>query len=105
MISDPNRTISETHPGTTERPISSADDDKLERGPFVRRVASALVDRKTGKSRGVVVGVTGPWGSGKSSYKRQLAGLYLARITAFLIPPFTLRVSNRRLKAKARRKA
>jgi hypothetical protein len=67
VISDPNRTISETHPGTTERPISSADDDKLERGPFVRRVASALVDRKTGKSRGVVVGVTGPWGSGKSS--------------------------------------
>jgi len=55
------------HPGTPERPISSAADDKLERGPFVRRLASALVDRKTGKSRGVVIGITGPWGTGKSS--------------------------------------
>jgi len=56
-----------THPGTPERPIESADEDKLDRGPFVRRLVSALIDPKTGKSRGVVVGITGPWGSGKSS--------------------------------------
>jgi putative protein kinase ArgK-like GTPase of G3E family len=55
------------HPGTPERPILSAEEDKLERDPFVRRLASALVDGKTGKSRGVVIGITGSWGSGKSS--------------------------------------
>lgn len=56
-----------TRSGTPERPIESAIEDKLERDPFVRRLASALVDTKTGKSRGVVIGITGPWGSGKSS--------------------------------------
>ena len=66
-INDSNRSIPGTRPGTPERPILSAEQDELERDPFVRRLASALVDRKTGKSRGVVIGITGPWGSGKSS--------------------------------------
>jgi KAP-like P-loop domain-containing protein len=50
-----------------ERAIQSASEDALEREPFVRRLTSALIDEQTRKSTGVVVGVTGPWGSGKSS--------------------------------------
>lgn len=50
-----------------ERPICSATEDRLDRDAFVRRIALALIDGATGRSRGVVVGVTGPWGSGKSS--------------------------------------
>jgi predicted KAP-like P-loop ATPase len=53
--------------GAPERPIESSTEDKLERYQFVRRLASALIDGKTGRSRGVVIGITGPWGSGKSS--------------------------------------
>lgn len=53
--------------GTPERPIESSTEDRLERDQFVRRLASALIDPKTKKSRGVVIGITGPWGSGKSS--------------------------------------
>lgn len=50
-----------------ERPIQTRGDDKLERSRFIERLASALVNSKTNKSTGVVVGITGPWGSGKSS--------------------------------------
>jgi predicted KAP-like P-loop ATPase len=50
-----------------ERPIESKSDDKLERGRFIERLASALVNSETQKSTGVVVGITGSWGSGKSS--------------------------------------
>jgi len=53
--------------GAPERPIESVSEDKLDRGPFVRRLVSALVDPTTRRSRGVVVGITGLWGSGKSS--------------------------------------
>src|SRR5262249_49345134 len=50
-----------------ERPIQSSTDDKLERSQFVERLTSALVNPDTGKSTGIVVGITGVWGSGKSS--------------------------------------
>jgi hypothetical protein len=50
-----------------ERPIRSDAEDTLERAPFVRRLASALIDGKTQRATGVVIGITGPWGSGKSS--------------------------------------
>jgi len=50
-----------------ERPIETKNDDKLERGRFIERLAAALVNAETQKSTGVVVGVTGSWGSGKSS--------------------------------------
>jgi predicted KAP-like P-loop ATPase len=33
----------------------------------VTRLTTALIDTKTDKATGVVVGITGPWGSGKSS--------------------------------------
>jgi predicted KAP-like P-loop ATPase len=59
--------VVEPHLGIPERPIRAFDEDRLERDQFVRRVASALVDGETRKARGVVIGITGPWGSGKSS--------------------------------------
>ncbi len=39
----------------------------LGRGDFARQLAAALVDQGSGLSRGVVIGLTGPWGSGKST--------------------------------------
>lgn len=50
-----------------ERAIASAADDRLDRKPFVVRLCDALVDKSKNASTGVVLGVTGPWGSGKSS--------------------------------------
>jgi hypothetical protein len=53
--------------GGGERPITDADGDKLSRGGFVERIAEALITDDGKAARGVVIGVTGPWGSGKSS--------------------------------------
>ena len=54
-------------PAALERPIQTAAEDKLERGTFIRRLSDSLVAPATKKSTGVIVCVTGPWGSGKSS--------------------------------------
>jgi energy-coupling factor transporter ATP-binding protein EcfA2 len=59
--------MSNEHKPKPERPIDSSKHDDLDRHGFVVRLASGLVDFYTGKSTGVVVGLTGPWGSGKSS--------------------------------------
>lgn len=50
-----------------ERPIRQPSDDMLNQNRFVERLAASLIDESTGKSTGVVVGLTGPWGIGKSS--------------------------------------
>ncbi|MBK6702972.1 MAG: hypothetical protein IPG56_03760 [Caulobacteraceae bacterium] len=49
-----------------ERPIRGSSEDALDRGRFVSRLVDALINR-AGQSTGVVVGLTGQWGSGKSS--------------------------------------
>lgn len=49
-----------------DRPIADPADDRLGRDGFVARLARALVT-PDGRASGVVVGLTGPWGSGKSS--------------------------------------
>jgi hypothetical protein len=54
-------------PGHPERPIESKTDDALGRDGFVRRLVSAVINERTKRSTGVVIGITGPWGSGKSS--------------------------------------
>ncbi|KJC50174.1 hypothetical protein UB31_12480 [Bradyrhizobium sp. LTSP849] len=54
-------------PGQPERPIERASEDALGRIDFVRRLADALIDKNTAKSRGIAIGITGAWGSGKSS--------------------------------------
>lgn len=47
-------------------PISRLDQDTLGRTPFAKRVA-AILDDASESSSSTVVGLTGPWGSGKSS--------------------------------------
>lgn len=54
-------------PSRPERPILSQQDDKLERGRFVQRLTDALINPNNRRSTGVVIGITGQWGSGKSS--------------------------------------
>ncbi|MBN9546302.1 MAG: AAA family ATPase [Alphaproteobacteria bacterium] len=53
--------------GRPERPITSESEDRLSRRPFIERLTAALIDPATKKSTGVVIGITGQWGSGKSS--------------------------------------
>lgn len=50
-----------------ERPVSHKDEDLLERGEFIKRLGNALVASDNSRATGVVVGITGEWGSGKSS--------------------------------------
>ena len=49
-----------------ERPIEQKADDFLDRGDFVERLARSLVAPDV-RSTGIVIGLTGSWGSGKSS--------------------------------------
>lgn len=50
-----------------ERAIHGEAQDRFGRAGFARRLANALVTRDGRRARGVVVGLVGPWGSGKSS--------------------------------------
>ncbi|MFW6027224.1 MAG: P-loop NTPase fold protein, partial [bacterium] len=50
-----------------EVPITSAREDRLGRMSFVKRFARALVNERTGRATGVTVGITGSWGTGKTS--------------------------------------
>jgi predicted KAP-like P-loop ATPase len=60
---------------STDRSIAADGDDALRRGPFVDKLIRALitpVDATTAagpryRATGLTIGVTGPWGSGKSS--------------------------------------
>lgn len=53
-------------PDKPERPIETKSDDSLNRGEFIGRLSKSLVTSR-GISTGIVVGLTGSWGSGKSS--------------------------------------
>ncbi len=50
---------------SNDRPLSSKSDDKLNRAPFAERVAGVL--RGLPKGEGLVVGIHGPWGDGKTT--------------------------------------
>jgi energy-coupling factor transporter ATP-binding protein EcfA2 len=50
-----------------ERPITAPEDDRLDRSVFIARLCNAVLDPETSKATGAIVGITGPWGSGKSS--------------------------------------
>jgi hypothetical protein len=67
MTSDAENTSLGAWTGSPERPIDRASEDRLQRSAFVRHLISALIDARMSKSRGVVIGITGPWGSGKTS--------------------------------------
>lgn len=51
----------------SERPIRSSEEDLLDRNTFVRRIGQALITPDGKRSTGVVIGICGEWGSGKSS--------------------------------------
>lgn len=52
---------------SNDRPILNKTDDLLSRSSFASRLCRTLIDAETRVSSGVVVGISGPWGSGKSS--------------------------------------
>jgi ABC-type ATPase involved in cell division len=55
---------------STDHPIHSPKEDLLDRAAFVKGLGRALVKKKDGggyQATSVVLGLTGPWGSGKSS--------------------------------------
>lgn len=54
-------------PTYPERAITELSQDKFGRSPFVFRLTDALISKKSKLSTGVIVGLTGAWGSGKSS--------------------------------------
>lgn len=54
-----------------DRPIATRDEDLLERGPLVEQLVGWI--RNAPSDDGIVIGVTGPWGSGKTSVLRLLA--------------------------------
>ena len=56
-----------------ERPIEATAEDKLHRMGFIRRLGDAVIARGLNKATGVIIGITGPWGSGKSSILNLLA--------------------------------
>jgi hypothetical protein len=61
------------HEPPLERPIQNEEQDRFGRTGFVRRVANSLIGHDGRKARGVIVGIVGPWGSGKSSVLNLLA--------------------------------
>jgi ABC-type lipoprotein export system ATPase subunit len=50
-----------------ERPIQQKSEDVLDRANFITGVMNGLIDPTTGAATGAIVGLTGAWGSGKSS--------------------------------------
>ncbi len=50
-----------------ERAIHTSADDRLERSQFIERLTAAVVSPATARATGAVIGITGPWGSGKTS--------------------------------------
>lgn len=60
--------MSET-PLHQDRPITSSEDDRFDRSQYVRSLSEALL---AVDGENLVVGITGPWGSGKTSVKNML---------------------------------
>ncbi|MCF8467875.1 MAG: KAP family NTPase [Sneathiella sp.] len=55
-----------------DNPIHSLEEDEMDREQFVRRLCSALINPNTKQATGLKIGITGEWGSGKSSILNML---------------------------------
>jgi len=62
-----------TNARSPDRAISDSLSDTLGRETFVSRLRGALINSETGRSTGIIIGLTGEWGSGKSSILNLLA--------------------------------
>jgi energy-coupling factor transporter ATP-binding protein EcfA2 len=78
-----------------ERPIQTERDDRLLRQDFVSRLLGALIEPE-GRASGVVLGLTGPTGSGKSSILNMVAELAEARHPATVVVMFSPWLANPR---------
>jgi len=78
-----------------ERPIETEGDDRLLRQDFVARLLDALIEPE-GRTTGVVLGLTGPGGSGKSSVLNMVAELAETRHPAAIVVPFNPWLANSR---------
>jgi hypothetical protein len=56
-----------SHPHDDDREIQSTDDDTLGRAPLARSIALRIITWKSDEA--LTIGITGPWGCGKSSIK------------------------------------
>jgi predicted KAP-like P-loop ATPase len=66
QLDEERRTMTErTSAFSADSPISRASEDRLGRADFAQRIARAVFEWRDDKS--IVVGIIGPWGSGKSS--------------------------------------
>jgi predicted KAP-like P-loop ATPase len=70
-----------------ERPIETEGDDRLLRQGFVARLLGALIEPE-GRATGIVLGLSGPGGSGKSSILNMVAELSEARHPAAIVVSF-----------------
>ena len=57
----------------TDQPITTAKDDLLGRAPFARQVASAMLASPADAQGSFCIGLTGGWGSGKTSVFNMVA--------------------------------
>ena len=51
----------------SDRAIRNKEEDMLSRKPFIDRLTTTLIDIKTSKSTGIIAGIVGDWGCGKTS--------------------------------------
>jgi KAP family P-loop domain len=78
-----------------ERPIETKGDDRLLRQDFVARLLGALIEPE-GRATGLVLGLAGPGGSGKSSILNMVAELAEARHPAAIVVTFNPWLANSR---------
>ena len=78
-----------------ERPIESEGDDRLLRRDLVARLLGALVDLE-GRATGIVLGLAGPGGSGKSSILNLVAEMAETRYPATIVVTFNPWLANSR---------
>ena len=60
------------HKSSAERPIQKVEEDALDRLGFVDRLCKALVNKELNTATGIALGITAPWGSGKTSILNML---------------------------------